>query len=88
MNGGQAVEYAIQLGDGTYATSYGDFYGTFVMTWTNLDEARDECQRIRNCGLTLRDGQIERDHTYCSAQIVQREVTPWAPVAEPCLVEQ
>lgn len=79
-NAAPVVEYAIQLGDGTYATSYGDYQGTFVMTWTSLDEARDECLRIRNAGLTLRDGEIERDPTYCAAQVVSREVTPWAAV--------
>lgn len=64
------VEYAIRLGDGTFHT--GD--EGFVQTWTDFEEAREECFRIRTCGL------IPRDESLRNAEVVSREVPPWVRV--------
>ena len=68
------VEYAIRLGDGTFHTGHSEDVGEFVQTWTEFEEAREECFRIRSCGL------IPRDETLRNAVVVSREVPPWVAV--------
>lgn len=72
---GFAFEYAIQLGDGSYVTDYGEYHlGEFVATWTDFDAAKDEYFRIRSNGI------VPRDENLREAQLVRRLVPTWSPI--------
>ncbi|MDZ7886561.1 MAG: hypothetical protein U5N53_28320 [Mycobacterium sp.] len=72
---GFAFEYAIQLGDGSYVTDYGEYHlGEFVATWTDFDAAQAEYFRIRSNGI------IPHDESLRNAQLVRRLVPAWSPI--------
>lgn len=64
-----SYEYALLLGDGTYDTD-----GEGIITYADLDAAREHLERTRAVGRTHRLGYL------ADAVLVRRTVTSWETV--------